>query len=121
MVELGGQGTIEHGSSRGGRWLRERRLRIAAWIAVGEGLLVVLHAIPYWPAIILAAALISLYMAYGRKSASDTVRQATWIGAASQAVMVFIPIFVAIFATVAIILLAIVAVIALVILFTDRN
>jgi hypothetical protein len=121
VVELDGHGTIEHGSTRAGRWLRERRLRIALSIAVAEGVLVVLHLIPRWPAIIVAAAAISLYIAAGRKSSQDVVRHATWIGAASQSLMILVPVFVSIFLGVAIILLAIIAVVALVILFTDRN
>jgi hypothetical protein len=121
MVELGGHDTIEHGSTRYGRWLRERRLKISVSIAVAEGLLVVVGVINKWPAIVLAVLLISLYWVIGRKSRHDTFHEATWIAAASQAMMVFIPIFVAVFATVAIILLAIVAVVALFILFTDRN
>jgi len=121
VVELRGHDTIDHGSTRHGRWLRARRLKLAAWIAVAEGLLVVVHVIPRWPAIALAAGLISLYWVVGRKTTHDTLHQTTWIAAASQAAMIFIPIFVALFATVAIILLAIVAVVALFILFTDRN
>ena len=121
MIELGGHETIEHGTTRAGRWLRERRLRISLWIAVAEGVLVVLNLIPRWPAIFVAAAAISLYVAYGRKTEADTIRQATWIGAASQAMMILVPVFVTIFLGFAIILLAIIAVVALVILFTDRG
>ncbi len=116
-----GPGTIEHGSSRRGRWLRARRFRFAIWIAVGEGLLVVVHVVPKWPAIGLAAALIAFYYFVGRRSNQDTVRQASWIAAASQALMILVPIFVAVFATVAIVMLAIIAVVALVVLFTDRD
>src|SRR6266550_3630568 len=36
------QPMIEAGSTRIGRWLRERRLRLALWVAVVEGLLVAL-------------------------------------------------------------------------------
>jgi hypothetical protein len=120
-VEGLGPGTIEHGSSRHGRWLRARRFKLAAWIAVGEGLLVVVHVVPKWPAIGLAIGLITFYWFVGRRSNQDTIRQASWIAAASQALMILVPIFVAIFATVAIVMLAIVAVVALVVLFTDRE
>ena len=33
---------IEHGTTKTGRWLRERRTRIVLWIAVLEGILVAL-------------------------------------------------------------------------------
>ena len=36
---------MEHGTSRTERWLRARRVRIALWIAVIEGILVVVHVI----------------------------------------------------------------------------
>ena len=36
-MEYGGP-LVEHGSSRMARWLRARRVRIAFWIAVGEGI-----------------------------------------------------------------------------------
>ena len=32
-----GAHAIEHGSTRPGRWLRERRLRLTYWIAAVEG------------------------------------------------------------------------------------
>jgi hypothetical protein len=112
---------IEHGSTKGGRWLRARRFRIAAWIAVGEGLLVVLHVVPRWPAIFLAALVIALYAFVGRNVKNDTIRQVSWVAAASQALMILVPIFVALFATVAIVLLVVIAVVALLVLFTDRD
>jgi hypothetical protein len=42
---------VEHGGSRSSRWLHERRLRVAAILAVLEGLLVALDVIPSWLAI----------------------------------------------------------------------
>ena len=34
------RGTVEHGTTRFGRWLQVRRIRITLWIAVLEGLIV---------------------------------------------------------------------------------
>ncbi len=112
---------IEHDSSRSGRWLRERRLRIAIWIAVVEGLLVVLHAIPRWPSLFVAAILVILYLAWLRNARSDTVRQTGWILATSQAMLALIPIIFIVVGTVALIAVGVLAVVALVILFTDRR
>jgi hypothetical protein len=112
---------LEHGTSRTGRWLRERRLRIAFWVAVVEGILVVVHAIPRWPALIVAAAGILVYFAWGRESDSDTVHQATWTLAASQALMILVPILVIVIGTFALIAVGILAVVALFLLFTERR
>jgi hypothetical protein len=112
---------IAHGSTRAGRWLRERRLRFAVWIAVIEGLLVVVHAVPRWPALLLAGLIIVVYLAWIRNSRSDTTRQVGWILAASQALLALVPIVFIIVGTLALIVVGILAVVALVVLFTERS
>src|SRR2546423_15121752 len=82
---------VEHGSTPLGRWLRARRLRIAAWVALIEGLLVLIHAIPRIPAIILAAAIVVFYFGFGRQLRVDSLRQVSWIAAMSQAPAIFGP------------------------------
>src|SRR5437763_2683474 len=82
---------VDPGTSGPGRWLRERRLQIALWIAVIEGLLVAVHVINRWVAIIVAAAAILLYFFAGRESRSYSARQVSWILATSQAAVVLIP------------------------------
>src|ERR671930_108408 len=91
-----GPRTIEAGSTRSGRWLRERRLRIALWIAVLEGILLLVHAIPRWWALIVAAAVIAFYLFMYRSLRSDTGRQVAWIAAASQAFVALVPVLLAI-------------------------
>jgi uncharacterized membrane protein YphA (DoxX/SURF4 family) len=83
---------LEHGSTRSGRWLRRYRLRIAVWIAVVEGLLIVLDVIPWWPALLVAAVLLAFWWFVGRNTRSDSVREGSRIAAASQAMMALIPI-----------------------------
>ena len=78
---------IEHDTTQHGRWLRSHRVRIAIWIAVVEGILVVVHVIPWWAAVIVAALAVLFYFEVGRKSGSDTIRQSSWIIAASQALV----------------------------------
>jgi hypothetical protein len=112
---------IAHESSRSGRWLRERRLRVAVWIAVIEGLLVVVHAIPRWPSLLLAALVIAAYLAWLRNSRSYTTRQVGWILAASQALVALVPIVFIIVGTLALIVVGLLAVVALVVLFTERS
>jgi len=121
VFELRHPTVVEHGMSPSGRWLRARRLRLALWIAVLEGLLVVVHVIPKWPALIVAGVLLALYVSLGRRIQSDAVRQASWIAAASQAFMALIPILVIVIGTLTLIVVGILAVVALVVLFADRR
>ncbi len=113
---------IEHGVSRGGRWLRARRVRLALWIAVIEGLLVVfLDLIPWWVALVIAAGALGFYLFVGREQRSETVRQVSWIAAASQVLVVLVPILVLIVGTLALVAVGILAVVALIALFADRR
>ena len=112
---------IDHGSTRAGRWLRARGLRFASWIAVIEGLLVVLHVIPWFAAIALAALALGFYIWLGRELRSDAARQGSWIAAASQVLVVLVPVLVALIGGLAILAVGILAVIALFVLFTDRG
>jgi len=119
MLERGA--VIEHGTSRPGRWLRERRIRVALWIAVIEGALIVFHAISWPIALIVAIAVVVLYFSARDRFHSDVVGQIAWIAAVSQALVALVPVFVFIVGTLALIIVAILAVIALVLLFSDRR
>ena len=122
VAELRHASMIEHGASRGGRWLRARRVRLALWIAVVEGLLVVLlDLIPWWVALVIAAAALAFYLFVGREQRSETVRQVSWIAAASQVLVVLVPILVLIVGTLALVAVGILALVALIALFADRR
>ena len=112
---------IEHGTSRHARWLRTRRLRLALWIAVAEGILVVADIVPGWIALGVAAGVIAFYLFYGREARSDTVRQASWIGAASQVCVALVPALVLVVGALALVAVVVLAVIALLVLFADRR
>jgi hypothetical protein len=121
-IVAGETGTIEHGTSRTGRWLRIRRTRIALWIAAIEAVLVaVFHSTSRWTVIGLAIVAVALYVAVGRESRSDTFRQLTWIFAVSQLLAVVAAILAFIVFWTAIIAVAVFAVIALFFVFTDRR
>jgi hypothetical protein len=119
MLERGA--VVEHGTSRLGRWLRERRVRVALWIAVIEGVLVVFHAISWPIALIVAIAVVVMYFSAGNRLRSDLAGQIAWIAAVSQALVALVPVFVFIVGTLALIIVAILAVVALVLLFSDRR
>ena len=113
---------IEHHSSRAGRWLRARRIRISLWIAVIEGLIVAFEKdFSRWTVIILALPLLALYLAWGRNVSSDTLRQITWIAAASQALAVVVVVLSFIIAWLALVIAGLFAAIALLFLFVDRG
>jgi ABC-type dipeptide/oligopeptide/nickel transport system permease component len=111
---------VEHGSSRGGRWLRHNRFRIALWIAVVEGVLVLFDVIPAWWAIGVAVLLLAFYVFVGRRL-PDSGRELSWIAAFSQLLVAILPVLVALLTVVAIIALVVIAAVALALLFLDRR
>jgi hypothetical protein len=120
-MEVREPSVVDHRASSTGRWLRARRLKIALWIAVAEALLIVIHVIPKWPALIIAALLVGLYVLAGRSVRNDTARQGAWIVGASQALVVLFPILVAIVGTFTLIAIGALAVVGLIVLFSDRR
>ena len=119
--ELGRESVVEHGTSTTSRWLRERRVRFAALIALVEGALVLIDAIPRWPALIVAGLVVAFYLAYARNLRSDLARQTTWIAAASQAMVALVPILLIVVGTLLVVAVGIIAVVALFVLFSDRR
>jgi uncharacterized membrane protein len=112
---------IEHGSSRRGGWLRERRLKLALGLAVAEGLLVAVDVIPALLAIIVAIASLALYFYWARGHSSGVLRETFWIVAVWQAIVLLVPVLAVIVGTLALVAVAVIAVIALVALFADRR
>ncbi len=113
---------VDHGSSRPGRWLRQRRTRIALSIAAAEGIVAVIAPhVSRWPVIAFAVPVILLYVYVGRKSRSDTLLQISWILGASQALAVVAVILAFILYWTALILVGIFAAIALAFFFADRG
>ncbi len=121
MSDLANHGTIEPGSSRAGRWLEARRVRISIWIAVIEALIVLFsHDITKWS--VIALAVVSLFLwALGRRSDSQTVRELLWILAASQLMAALASILGFIVKWALITAIVIGAVLGLVYLFLDRR
>jgi heme O synthase-like polyprenyltransferase len=116
-----GAQAIEHGTSRGGRWLRQRRMWITLWIAALEGLLYLFGALNWWAAVALAIIAVGFWWYAGRSSRSDTLRQASWIFAASQLLVLCVPLALGIVKAVAIGVIALIAIVALFFLFRERT
>ena len=113
--------TIEHGSNRLGRALRENRLRIALLLALVEGVLVLVGEIPWWSVVLVAILAVVLYATAGRASGRQEVRQLSWIFAVSQVAVVLVPALALVLTAFAVVALVILAVIALVVLLRDRR
>jgi hypothetical protein len=112
---------IEHGTSRTGRWLRARRLKLALGLAVVEGVLVALGTIPVSVALLLAAAVIAAHVWVGRSLRSHALRQASWTLALSQAIVAFVPLLVLAVGVLAVIAVGAIALLALVVVLADRR
>jgi heme O synthase-like polyprenyltransferase len=115
-----GTHAIEHESSRTGRWLRVHRLRATLLIALVEGLLYLVHALNWWVVVALAIIGVGFWWYAGRTSRSYSVRQVSWIFAASQLLVLCVPIAFAILKAVAIGVIALFAIVALFFLFRER-
>lgn len=114
-----GAQAIEHGSSRPGRWLRDRRFRITFWLAAIEGLVYIFQP-HWWAAVALAVIAVGFWWYAGRTSRSDTIRQGAWIFAAAQLLLLCVPIAFAVVKAIAIGVIALLAIAGLVLLFTRR-
>jgi hypothetical protein len=110
---------VEHRQSAAARWLRERRLRIALLIAFVESLLVVSSSLGWFWVVGAAALAVGLYL-LGRRTGSGTVREVTWILAASQLISVIVPLLWEVVKFLAILVLVLLALFFLAILLLDR-
>ena len=107
--------------SRTGRWLAERRLKIALGIAVLEGIVVAVEKdFSRWTVIIISAPIIAFYLFAGRALQSDTGRQLSWIAAASQAFAVILCVVALVIGAFVLIIAGVFAAIALILLFGER-
>ncbi len=112
---------LEHGTTRTGRWLRAHRVRLALWIAVIEGVLLVAGVVSRWLVLLVAGAALAFYVLVGREVRSDAGRQASWIAALSQVLVALVPLLLFVLGAVAVIAVGVLAVLALVALLADRR
>jgi Ca2+/Na+ antiporter len=113
-------GVIDAHSTRASRWLRERRLRLALWIAVLEGIVVAVRGdISRWTVVVIAALVLFLYMSLRERVRWDAARQILWIVAASQVMALLVAILAFFVFAFALILVVLFAIVALVYLFSD--
>jgi hypothetical protein len=120
MVEFGHPRMIEHGTTRLSRWIRERRLRIALWIAVVESVLLLVHALPRLQTLFVAATIfvVSLFV---REVRNETLREALWVAVVSQGIVALIPLLFIFVSALAFIAVGVLALFALAVLFSGRR
>lgn len=104
-----------------GGWLQHHRVRIAAWVAALEGVVVFFsHDVTKWTVIVLAVVGVVGWLA-GRESRSNVVRQVLWIFAVAELLAVILVIFAWILKWVLILGVVVLAVGGLAYLFLDRR
>jgi hypothetical protein len=115
-----GPSAIDARSTRSSRWLRERRLRLALWIAVFEGIVVAIRGdVSRWTVLVIAALVLLLYVAVRERIRWDAARQVLWIVAASQVMALLVVILAFVVGMIALVLVGLFAILALVYLFAD--
>ena len=112
---------VEHRESRTGRWLRERRLRIALVVGVVESILVLTSQIRWFWVLGLFLLFAAVYFVVRRRVENETVRQLAWTAAFSQVLPFLVPLLWGLVTGLAIAVLVIVALIAAVLLLLDRR
>jgi len=118
---VSGADVIEHGTSRTGRWLKERRRRSVLWTVVLEGIVVALSPeISRLTVLVVAVLAAALYFAAGRSTTWDAGHQISWILAMSQSLAVVFVILAHFIFWLALLAAAAFAVVALLILWADR-
>ncbi len=120
---MGTANALEQRLSKPARYLATHRLRLTLWIAVPEGLLVVLGVISGFKYVVYVLAVVAIvfWITTARRYQSSVARQASWIFAASQALAVLVPIVLIIAKWAAVTAIAILAIVALVFLFAERE
>jgi hypothetical protein len=114
---------LDRPASKPAKYLRDHRMRIAAWIGAGEGLLTLIvggigiHIAVY----VLVVTSFAFYLMVVRNYKSTAARQLAWIFAASQALAVLVPIVLHIAKLGAEIAIVLIAIAALVMLFAESK
>jgi hypothetical protein len=115
----GGQ-VVEHRMSPAGRWLRERRIRLAVSIAFVEGVLIVFGAIPKLGAILIALAVVALYFLVGKNFKQSVAHESALIATGSQALVILVPLFLIIVGWLAVVALVVLGVVGVFVLLSRR-
>jgi hypothetical protein len=104
-----------------GRWIAERRIKLALGIAVLEGIIVAFAKdFSSWTVIVISVPIIAFYLFAGRNLESDTWRQVSWVLAASQAFAVLLAVIALTIKLWVLIIVGVFAVIALILIVGEK-
>jgi hypothetical protein len=112
---------LEHRESRGTRWLRQRRLRVALVVGFFETLLVLFFGLGWFWVLAAAVVAVALHFFVGRRVRYDSVRQITWTAAVSQLIAVLVPVLWELVQFLAILVLVLLGLALLAMLLLDRR
>jgi hypothetical protein len=112
---------VDHRDSTLSRRLRRRRGQLAVAIAIVEAILVLVGVLPWWLAVVAAVASVAVYVWVGRDHGSPVVREAAWVAAVSQLIVVLVPVAVVVVGVLALVALVLLAAGALAVLLLDRH
>jgi hypothetical protein len=112
---------VEHGESRVGRWVHERRFRLALFIGLVETVLVLANGLGWFWILAAAIAAVAFHIVAGRQSRFHAVREISWIAATSQLIAFLIPLLWELVKFLAITILVLLALALLAILLLDRR
>ena len=118
---MGREAVLEHRASAFGRKLQRGRLRLALGIAAVEGVLVLAGALAWWAVVLFAIAAVVAYRAVGRDHPRPDVRNATWVAAVSQLLVVLVPVVAAVTIALAAVVVVMLAIGVLVVLLVERR
>ncbi len=112
---------VEHGESSFSRRIRRRRFAVAGVVAGLEAVLILANALPWWAPVLAAGGSVALYVGWARDHSAPIVRSVAWIAAASQLVVVLIPVAIVLVGFLALVGIVVLAGIALTALLLDRR
>jgi len=118
---MAGQFAVDHGEGRFARRLRATRYKVALAIAAVEGILVLADVFPWWLVVVLAVVAVAGYLGWGREHRSADVRVVTWTAAASQLIVVLVPVLAAALFVIAVLVVVLLAALFLAALLLDRR
>ena len=115
-------GEVIDASGGSGGVLRQRRVRIALWIAVVEGIIVAVSPdISRWTVIALAIPALALYFWGSKATRSPLVRDIFWVIAASQSLAIVVAVLAFFLKWLVLGIAAVFAIVALYLLYNDRH
>jgi hypothetical protein len=119
MLEPGA--VVEHRQSPSARWLHERRISLAIGVAILEGILIVAGELSKALAVIVAIAVVVGFFTLADRLRPGVGREIAWIAAASQAIVMLVPLLVLVIGTLTLIAIAAIGILALALLFSRRG